>query len=53
MKSNQSSYRWVIAIICFTMFFLTVGLGNMPKTLYVVSVTKNLSFSRGEFSLVF
>jgi len=35
------------------MFFIAVGMGNMPKTLYVVPVTGNYGFSRGEFSMVF
>lgn len=53
MRSKTSNYRWVIAIICFSLFFLVIGLGTMPHNLYIVPVTEHFGFTRGEFSLVF
>ncbi len=53
MNNKSSSYRWVIAIMCFMLFFVVIGLGNMPNTLYTVPVTNYYNFSRGEFSIVF
>ncbi len=51
-KKVRSDYSLVIIILCFELFFLYVGLGGMPKNLYIVPVTESFGFSRGEFSLV-
>jgi len=53
MSKSNSSYRWVIAVVCFFMSFMVLGLGSSPLSLYIVPITKNLGFSRGDFSLVF
>ncbi len=53
MKHKPSSYRWIIAILSFIIFFVIIGLGVMPRTLYIVPVTNHFNFSRGEFSIVF
>jgi len=53
MTKKKLDYRWVIAITCFVTFFLVLGLGNSPHSLYIVPVTENFGFTRGDFSLVF
>lgn len=53
IKNNTTSYRWIIATMCFVLVFFVIGLGGMTKTLYIDPVTTHFNFSRGEFSLTF
>ena len=51
--TKQPWYRWVIVVTCFQLFFVTLGLGNLPNNLYIVPVSQHFGFSRGDFSLIF
>jgi len=53
MIKTKFNYSWVVAIACFVIAFIYMGLGNSPLSLYIVPVTEKLGFSRGAFSLVF
>jgi MFS family permease len=50
---NRTQYRWLIALTCYLMMFLLIGLGHLPSSLYIVPVTEYYGFSRGDFSLIF
>jgi MFS family permease len=45
-------YGWIVAAACFTMVFVSLGLGNSPGGLYITPVTEELDFSRGAFSII-
>ncbi|HAF62357.1 MAG TPA: hypothetical protein DCK95_08525 [Anaerolineaceae bacterium] len=53
MVHKKLSYKWLIAFICFIMFFVILGLGNSTSNLYIVPVTEYFGFNRGDFSLTF
>ncbi|HHW30872.1 MAG TPA: MFS transporter [Clostridiaceae bacterium] len=46
-------YGWLVAVACFVMVFISLGLGNLTSALYITPVTEELKFSRGAFSFVF
>jgi len=50
---KESNYRWVIFGVCFLIYFALVGVANAPFSLYIVPVTQNFGFSRGDFTLIF
>ena len=50
---HNPSYRWVIAVVCFLMMFVTMGFGNSPNGQYLGPVTKEFGLSRADFALTF
>jgi MFS family permease len=46
-------YRWVIFGVCFLIFFAMVGVAVAPFSLYIVPVTEQFGFSRGDFTIIF
>jgi MFS family permease len=52
-KKQDFFYGWIVAAACFTMVFVSLGLGNSPSGLYITPVSEDLGFSRGAFSIVF
>lgn len=52
-KAENSSYRYVIAVVCFLMMFVTMGFGNSPNGQYLGPVTKEFGLSRADFALTF
>lgn len=46
-------YGWMIALCCFLMTFVGLGLGNSPKGQYIVPVTADLEMSRSLFTFTF
>jgi MFS family permease len=52
-QSMTSHYRWVIFFVCFVIFFAMVGVAVAPFSLYIVPVTEQFGFSRGDFTVIF
>ncbi len=50
-RKIKFDYKWVIAIVCFMMVFITLGFCSSNKSIYVNAITNATGISRGLFSL--
>lgn len=51
LKVRKSSYKWVVAAICFLVLFIGLGFCSTAKTIYIEPITKAFGFPRSAFTV--